>query len=95
MLSYILRRSLIAIPTLIIISIVSFFIIQLPPGDFVDAYVSERLVIDGSINDVEALRASIQAELNISDSIVVNYFSWISGFPKGGFRIFLSTPETG
>lgn len=85
MLSYILRRALLAIPTLIIISIVSFFIIQLPPGDFVDAYVSERLIIDGSINDVEALRASIQAELNISDSIVVNYFNWVSGFPKGDF----------
>lgn len=85
MLSYILRRFLIAIPTLIIISIISFIIIQLPPGDFVDAYISERLMIDGSINDVDALRASIQAELNISDSMVVNYFKWISGFPQGDF----------
>ncbi|WP_022952082.1 ABC transporter permease [Leucothrix mucor] len=85
MLSYILRRFLIAIPTLIIISIISFVIIQLPPGDFVDAYISERLMIDGSINDVDALRASIQAELNISDSMTVNYFKWISGFPQGDF----------
>ncbi len=85
MLLYILRRCLISIPTLIIISIVSFILIQLPPGDFVDAYISERLIIDGSINDIDALRASIQAELDISDSMVVNYFKWISGFPSGDF----------
>lgn len=85
MLSYILRRCLISIPTLILISIISFILIQLPPGDFVDAYISERLVIDGSISDVEALRASIQAELDISDSMAVNYFKWISGFPHGDF----------
>ncbi|TEW51243.1 ABC transporter permease [Psychromonas algicola] len=85
MLQYILRRCLISIPTLIIISIVSFILIQLPPGDFVDAYISERLIVDGSINDVDALRASIQAELGISDSMIVNYFNWISGFPKGDF----------
>lgn len=85
MFSYILRRFLISIPTLIIISIVSFVIIQIPPGDFVDAYISERLVIDGSINDVDALRASIQAELGISDNMFVNYFKWVSGFPHGDF----------
>ncbi len=85
MLFYIFRRALISIPTLILISIISFILIQLPPGDFVDAYISERLIIDGSISDVEALRASIQAELDISDSMVVNYFKWISGFPHGDF----------
>ncbi|WP_435236870.1 ABC transporter permease [Psychromonas sp. PT13] len=85
MLQYILRRFLVSIPTLIIISIVSFILIQLPPGDFVDAYISERMIIDGSITDVDALRASIQAELGISDSMIVNYFQWISGFPHGDF----------
>ena len=34
MLGYILRRIGIMIPTLFIISIISFIVIQLPPGDF-------------------------------------------------------------
>ncbi|HDY86808.1 MAG TPA: ABC transporter permease, partial [bacterium] len=39
MLKYIVRRLLIMIPTLIAISIISFVIIQLPPGDFVTTYL--------------------------------------------------------
>lgn len=85
MLSYIIRRFLISIPTLFIISVISFVIIQMPPGDFVDAYIAERLAVDGSISDVEALRSSIQAELGISDSMVVNYFQWVGGFVHGDF----------
>lgn len=57
----------------------------MPPGDFVDAYIAERLANDGSISDVGALRTSIQAELGISDSIFVNYFQWVSGFVRGDF----------
>ena len=38
MVSYILRRLLASIPLLIGISIVSFIIIQLPPGDFATSY---------------------------------------------------------
>ena len=34
MLKYTLQRILILIPTLIVISLVTFTIIQLPPGDF-------------------------------------------------------------
>ena len=41
MIRYILRRLLLMIPTLIAISMVSFFIIQLPPGDYLSMYVAE------------------------------------------------------
>ena len=34
MLQYIARRVLMMIPTLFVISVVTFIIIQLPPGDF-------------------------------------------------------------
>ena len=40
MLKYIGKRLLLFIPTLIIISFVIFFIIQLPPGDYVTSYVA-------------------------------------------------------
>jgi len=39
-LTFIVRRSLLAIPTLIGISIVSFIIMQLPPGDFLTSYAA-------------------------------------------------------
>ena len=42
MLAYLLRRLLLALFTVWAISILSFVIIQLPPGDYVDAYRQER-----------------------------------------------------
>ena len=41
MLRYILRRVLVMIPTLVAISIITFVIIQLPPGDFLSAHIEE------------------------------------------------------
>ena len=41
MVAFILRRLLLAIPMLIFISFISFVIIQLPPGDYVTAYVAQ------------------------------------------------------
>ena len=41
MISYIIRRCLLAIPTLLMISIIGFVIIQLPEGDFLDRKIQE------------------------------------------------------
>ena len=41
MLRYTFRRMLIMIPTLIVISLVTFVIIQLPPGDFLSNQIAE------------------------------------------------------
>jgi len=40
MLRYIVYRILLMIPTIFVISVVSFIIIQLPPGDFLTSYVA-------------------------------------------------------
>ena len=41
MLSYLLRRVVMAVFTTFAISVLSFVIIQLPPGDFVDTYIAQ------------------------------------------------------
>ena len=41
MLGYILRRILYAIVTLILVSVVSYAIIELPPGDYLSSYVAQ------------------------------------------------------
>ena len=42
MLSFILRRILLMIPIMILISFIIFFIIQLPPGDFLTSLTARR-----------------------------------------------------
>ena len=41
MTGYVVRRLLMMIPTLLVISIIVFAIIELPPGDYLDSYVAE------------------------------------------------------
>ena len=41
MLTYIIRRITIMIPTLLAISAISFVIIQLPPGDYLTTLINE------------------------------------------------------
>jgi ABC-type dipeptide/oligopeptide/nickel transport system permease component/ABC-type transport system substrate-binding protein len=55
---YIGRRMFIMIPTLLIISVVTFTIIQLPPGDFVETRVMELQATgdEAAIKEVERLR---------------------------------------
>ena len=42
MLTYLARRILIMVPTLIAISIITFIIIQLPPGDYLTTMIDRK-----------------------------------------------------
>ena len=50
MVAFLVRRVLVMIPTMVLISIVSFIIIQLPPGDYLTSHIS-RLSETGQIAD--------------------------------------------
>jgi peptide/nickel transport system permease protein len=77
MLAYILRRVLLMIPTLLIISLISFAVIQLPPGDYLSSYVA-TLRDQGDIVDEQELEA-LKARYGLGQPVYVQYFKWISG----------------
>jgi len=72
---YILRRFIIFIPMLIIISIISFVIIQLPPGDFLTMYVMQLQSRGYRLAQEEVARLAERYGLN--DPLYVQYFKWI------------------
>jgi ABC-type microcin C transport system permease subunit YejB len=53
MITYVVRRFLIAIATIAAISVVSYAIIQLPPGDFVDSYIARLFFADGTARMID------------------------------------------
>ncbi len=75
MLQYILRRFLIMIPTLIAISIISFIIIQLPPGDYLTTYVAELTAQGEDVN--EATLAQLQERYGLGLPIHQQYLRWM------------------
>jgi peptide/nickel transport system permease protein len=77
MLAYIIRRILIMIPTLFAISIISFAVIQLPPGDFLTTYASQ-LRTQGDIVDQAEIEA-LRERYGLGQPIHDQYIRWISG----------------
>jgi len=74
---YILKRMLYMVPTLIVISIISFVIIQLPPGDFLTSYVAQ-LRMEGEDVDAEEI-AALEQRYGLGQPVYVQYWKWISG----------------
>jgi peptide/nickel transport system permease protein len=83
MLRYIGRRILIAIPTLIIVSILVFALQKLLPGDPV-------LTMAGEERDPQVL-AFLREKYRLDDPIPVQYFAWIGSALTGNLGISLRT----
>jgi peptide/nickel transport system permease protein len=82
MLAYTLRRLVLMIPTLFAISVISFVIIQLPPGDFLDSVLAQ-MEAEGGGMDEQQINA-IRARYGLDQPIWVQYFNWIGGILTRG-----------
>lgn len=85
MIGYILRRILLTIPTIAVISLISFVIIQLPPGSWLDAHIS-RLMAEGQQVDEEQI-AAIKAMYGLDKPMPVQYLDWVWGSLHGDFGV--------
>ena len=92
MLTYILRRVLISIPMIILLSIICFLIIQLPPGDYITSYAA--LVANrGGIASQDLLDV-LRRRYGLGQPVHIMYLKWVKGFPKGDFGIAMSLSDT-
>ncbi|ODU59326.1 MAG: ABC transporter permease [Acetobacteraceae bacterium SCN 69-10] len=83
MIAFVVRRFLLGLFTVWLISVASFTIIQLPPGDFVDAYIAQ-LAASGS--PVSATEADMLRKLyGLGQPMYVQYGKWISRVVTGDF----------
>ncbi|NLJ86600.1 MAG: ABC transporter permease [Firmicutes bacterium] len=83
MTGYVLRRCLLMIPTVFLISIISFAIMQLPPGDFLTNYMIQ---LEASGQEVDqAMIEALRMRYGLDRPIYVQYFVWIKSFLRGDF----------
>lgn len=85
MLSYIGRRLLIAIPTLILVSIFVFLLQKILPGDPV-------LAMAGEERDPATLEF-LREKYNLNAPIIHQYFYWVADVLRGDFGISLRTNQ--
>ena len=83
MLAYIARRLTIALGTIVAISVLSFVIIQLPPGDYLTSY---RALLEAqgdtvSLDELEGLRR----QYGLDKPMYVQYVTWVWNMLHGDF----------
>lgn len=82
--AYIVRRLVLMVPTLLFISIVSFILIELPPGDYLSTYVAS-LQAEGT-HVSEELLEGLRRQYGLDQPAYVRYARWMWGiFTRGDF----------
>ena len=83
MITFVVRRLLLAIVTTWLISVLSFAIIQLPPGDFVDTYIAQ-MAASGSSVSAQAAEA-MRKMYGLDRPFYVQYGKWVGRIVHGDF----------
>ena len=85
MIRYVLKRLIISIPVLFLISVGAFILVHLTPGDPADMYISPDMT---------------QAQIDLTRSVlgldkpwVIQYFEWIKNFISGNFGFSFSSRQ--
>ncbi len=86
MLRYILRRLGYMSVTLILVAIVGFIIIELPPGSFMEFEIERIRSLGGDVN-IEMIRG-LEQKYGVNDPLYIKFWKWASGFVRGDFGIY-------
>lgn len=83
MLGYLIRRVLLAALTIVVISMISFIIIHLPPGDYIDAYISQLRASGQLVTPEDA--ANLRHQYGLDQPMYMQYLRWVGLMLQGNF----------
>jgi peptide/nickel transport system permease protein len=81
MIRYLVQRLLLTIPTLVAISIITFVVIQLPPGDYLETLISEMQAA-GEKADLQKIEA-LRKHYGLDQPLWKQYLVWVGGLLRG------------
>jgi peptide/nickel transport system permease protein len=87
MLAYLARRLILAILTIWAVSVLSFVIIQLPPGDYITSYIAQMSSGGGFVSEQEA--EALREQYGLNKPMWVQYLRWMALVLQGNFGIAL------
>jgi peptide/nickel transport system permease protein len=88
MFTYLIRRILIILPTLLLVSVICFFVIQLQPGNFMDRYLEDPRMTKATV-------ARLEQQLGLDRPLYEQYLRWLWGIVSRGdfgFSFFANRP---
>lgn len=85
MLKFLGIRLMQAVPVLFVMSIITFVIINAPPGDYGD-FIKTNMIVQGNatMEAAEAAAEKYREENGLNDPLVIQYFRWIGGIITRG-----------
>jgi peptide/nickel transport system permease protein len=86
--TFILRRFVFIAIVMVLVSIISFIVIQLPPGDWLSSYVAAQRVQGMKIND--DVIAGLERQYGLDRPPVGQYLHWAGGILRGDFGFSFS-----
>lgn len=87
MIVYLVRRVLLMILAISIISIIAYMVIELPPGDFVTMQI-QAMVASGEYSEEQV--ENLRHRYGLHQPVFVRYVKWITRFVRGDFGYSLS-----
>jgi peptide/nickel transport system permease protein len=94
MLAYLIRRLILAVLTMWAVSVLSFVIIQLPPGDYITTYIAQMSASGSFVSAQEA--DALRQQYGLDKPLYVQYLRWMALILQGNFGMALeySRPVT-
>ena len=87
MLRFVLRRSVTMIITLVVVSVIVFILIEIPPGDYAERYAYKKTEATGVAVTEEMVRG-LRIQFGLDKPIYERYLKWTSGIlTRGDFGI--------
>lgn len=87
MLAYLVRRLILAVLTVWAVSVLSFIIIQLPPGDYITSYVAQMSSSGSFVSEQEA--AALRQQYGLDQPQYIQYLRWMQMVVQGNFGMSL------
>lgn len=89
--NYVFKRLVTALVTLALITLVVFFVIQLPPGDYVDQLVVNMVAEDEVVTEADI--ALMRQMYGLDQPFFVQYFHWLKGILSGDWGTSFNTHQ--
>jgi peptide/nickel transport system permease protein len=87
MLAYLVRRLILAVLTVWAVSVLSFIIIQLPPGDYITSYIAQMSSSGSFVSEQEA--AALRQQYGLDQPQYIQYLRWMQMVLRGNFGMSL------
>jgi len=87
MLAYLIRRLFLAILTMWAVSVLSFVIIQLPPGDYITTYIAQMSASGSFVSAQEA--EALRQQYGLDKPLYIQYLRWMTLILQGNFGMAL------